>query len=72
VAVELLGAARAWVTARQGPGNGGQVLGSPLTERDLSRGLERSYRALARLATGKRDRVALVDQANAVRPVTWL
>ena len=71
MAVELLRSARAWAAARTGPGNGGAVLGSPLTERDLSRGLEQSYRALARLAASKRDRVALVDQANAIRPVTW-
>ncbi|MCU1684068.1 MAG: Non-specific serine/threonine protein kinase [Amycolatopsis sp.] len=72
MAVELLRSAHGWAAAHRGRADGGVVLGSPLTERDLSRGLERSYRALARLATDKRQRVALVDQANAVRPVTWL
>ena len=46
------------------------VLGCVLAERDLRFGLERSYRALARLAGTAADRIALVDRANAIRPRT--
>jgi serine/threonine-protein kinase PknG len=74
--IEVLEAARAWVLAgRPGASGSGarkRVLGYALTERELSRGLERSYRTLARLAGTARQRVALVDRANAVRPVTWV
>ena len=71
MAVEVLRSAHAWVAAGAGAGTG-TVLGSSLTDRELSSGLERSYRELARLAPTKRQRIVLVDQANAVRPVTWL
>jgi serine/threonine-protein kinase PknG len=50
----------------------GQLLGCELTERDLRFGLERSYRALARLAPDQARRIELVDQANEIRPRTWL
>jgi serine/threonine-protein kinase PknG len=49
----------------------GQLLGYPLTERALRAGLERSYRALAKLAADEAHRVGLVDLANQVRPRTW-
>ena len=60
-----------------GPAAGGssaggpQLLGCDFTERGLRFGLERSYRAQARLAPDQRRRVDLVDQANHVRPGTW-
>lgn len=72
LAAEVLDAALAWVLAGR-PGDGrvaGEVLGCPLTERGLRRGLERGYRALARRADDRAERVALVDLANAVRPRT--
>jgi serine/threonine-protein kinase PknG len=50
----------------------GQLLGCELTERALRFGLERSYRALARLAPDQARRIELVDQANEIRPRTWL
>jgi len=50
---------------------GGQLLGCDFTERALRFGLERSYRAQARLAADQRRRIELVDQANNVRPGTW-
>ena len=53
------------------PQAGGQLLGCDFTERGLRFGLERSYRAQARLAPDQRRRVELVDQANHVRPGTW-
>jgi serine/threonine-protein kinase PknG len=34
--------------------------------------MEKSYRALARLAPDQVQRIALVDRANEVRPRTWL
>jgi serine/threonine-protein kinase PknG len=43
-----------------------------LTERAVRRDLEGTYRALARQAERRRDRIALVAMANAVRPRTWL
>jgi serine/threonine-protein kinase PknG len=54
-----------------GPQAGGQLLGCDFTERGLRFGLERSYRAQARLAADQRRRVELVDEANHVRPGTW-
>jgi serine/threonine-protein kinase PknG len=46
-----------------------RVLGEPLREYELRRGLEKYYRAMAHLAQGD-DRVNLVDEANRVRPRT--
>jgi serine/threonine-protein kinase PknG len=54
------------------PAGGGQLLGCDLTERSLRFGLERSYRSLARLAPDQGRRIDLVDQANEVRPRTWV
>jgi serine/threonine-protein kinase PknG len=50
---------------------GGELLGCEPSERSLRFGLERSYRALARLAPDRRRRIELVDLANDVRPRTW-
>jgi serine/threonine-protein kinase PknG len=52
-------------------GAGNSVLGHRLTERDLRTGLERSYRALARHALTRSERIRLVDEANRMRPRTW-
>ena len=46
------------------------ILGCELTESGLRLGLERSYRALARLSHTAHERYALVDRANKVRPRT--
>jgi serine/threonine-protein kinase PknG len=51
---------------------GGKLLGCEFTERGLRLGLERSYRAQARLAPDHRRRIELVEQANSVRPRTWV
>ncbi|MGH3415472.1 MAG: tetratricopeptide repeat protein, partial [Actinocrinis sp.] len=48
----------------------GRVFDADLTERDVRRALERSYRARARMAPDRRARIELVDQANALRPRT--
>ncbi|WP_443061705.1 tetratricopeptide repeat protein [Streptomyces sp. NBC_00455] len=72
---EVLGTALDWVLSG---GRGGQVaqsttlLGSPLDERGLRFGLERSYRVLARLAQRGEDRIDLVERANRFRPRTWV
>ncbi|MQA60868.1 MAG: protein kinase [Actinophytocola sp.] len=48
------------------------VLGCLLEEYSLRLGLEERYRALARHAATQRERYALVDRANQVRPWTWV
>jgi serine/threonine-protein kinase PknG len=49
-----------------------RVLGLPLDEHELRLALERSYRELARHAASRAERIALVDDANRVRPRTWI
>jgi serine/threonine-protein kinase PknG len=68
---EILGAALEAVTAGQAVGNG-RLLGCEPAEVPLRSGLEKSYRALARLAPDQVRRITLVDRANEVRPRTWL
>jgi serine/threonine-protein kinase PknG len=70
VTAEVLRAALDRVLARQ-PMDRGQLLGCETNERSLRFGLERSYRAQARLAPDSRHKIALVDLANDVRPRTW-
>lgn len=47
------------------------VLDRPLEETAIRRGLEASYRELARLTTDPQERMTLVDKANSVRPSSW-
>jgi serine/threonine-protein kinase PknG len=84
--VEILRAALDWTSAgaagpapaagprpdsgRRAQGDG-LILGCEPNERALRFGLERSYRALARLTSDRGRRIELVDMANAVRPKTW-
>jgi serine/threonine-protein kinase PknG len=68
---EILRAALDCVVAGGRPADGAQLLGCDFTERALRFGLERSYRAQARLTPDQRRRIGLVDQANQVRPGTW-
>jgi serine/threonine-protein kinase PknG len=51
---------------------GAPLLECPWNERALRLALEASLRASARLASDRAQRVVLVDQANAVRPRTWV
>ncbi|GAB2969879.1 serine/threonine-protein kinase PknG [Amycolatopsis acidiphila] len=67
---DLLRAALDWVGTNTN-GGGGTVLGCRLREQDLRKGLETWYLRLARQATGRLERIALVDEANRVRPRTW-
>jgi serine/threonine-protein kinase PknG len=81
--VEILRAALGWASSGQAPapnhapGSGrnasadGLILGCEPNERSLRFGLERSYRALARLTSDRSRRIELVDMANAIRPKTW-
>jgi serine/threonine-protein kinase PknG len=81
--VEILRAALGWASSGQQPGSGhaprsgrqasgdGLILGCEPSERALRFGLERSYRALARLTSDRGRRIELVDMANAIRPRTW-
>jgi serine/threonine-protein kinase PknG len=75
--VEILRAALGWASSGQAPASGRQVSGNGLilgcepNERSLRFGLERGYRALARLTSDRDRRIELVDMANAIRPRTW-
>jgi serine/threonine-protein kinase PknG len=70
--VEILRAALAWTGSdRQAATGNGIILGCEPNERSLRFGLERGYRALARLTSDRARRITLVDMANAVRPKTW-
>jgi serine/threonine-protein kinase PknG len=72
--VEILRAALGWAAVGQkverAQGDG-LILGCEPNERSLRFGLERGYRALARLTSDRSRRIELVDLANAVRPKTW-
>jgi serine/threonine-protein kinase PknG len=70
LAAEILRGALDCVVAGKPVGNG-QLLGCELSERGLRFGLEKSYRALARLVPDEMRRIELVDLANEVRPRTW-
>ncbi|KPI18601.1 serine/threonine protein kinase [Actinobacteria bacterium OK074] len=77
LSTEVLGAALDWVlSGSQGPAPAAAgdraLLGSALDERGLRFGLERSYRTLARLASGGEERIDLVERANRYRPRTWV
>ncbi|MFB9734997.1 tetratricopeptide repeat protein [Streptomyces thermocoprophilus] len=75
LATEVLGCALDWVLSGgrvDTPGARRVLLGSELDERGLRFGLERSYRTLARLAPGGKERIDLVERANRYRPRTWV
>jgi serine/threonine-protein kinase PknG len=67
--VEILRAALDCCTSGR-PVGGGPILGCEPNARAVRFGLERSYRALARLTPDQARRVELVDMANAIRPRT--
>jgi serine/threonine-protein kinase PknG len=82
--VEILRAALDWASSGQAPSrplpgqqvsgpasDGDLILGCELNERAFRLGLERGYRALARLTSDRGRRIELVDMANAIRPMTW-
>ena len=61
----------AGATASEAASSNGRILDCEPNERALRLGLERGYRALARLTPDRNRRIELVDMANAVRPRTW-
>jgi serine/threonine-protein kinase PknG len=67
--VEILRAALDWCTSGQHAGDG-PILDCEPNARAVRFGLERSYRALARLTPDAARRVELIDLANAIRPRT--
>ncbi len=67
--VQILSSSLQWVM-RNGPYAGLSIGGVPAVEGPLRSGLEGAYREAARLTPGHAERIALVDQANAVRPRT--
>jgi serine/threonine-protein kinase PknG len=82
--VEILRAALDWASSGQAPSRSVPVqqasgaasgddliLGCEPSERTLRLGLERGYRALARLTSDRGRRIELIDMANAIRPMTW-
>jgi serine/threonine-protein kinase PknG len=66
--IEILRAALEWCTT--GAAGGPPILGCEPNPRAVRFGLERSYRALARLTPDASRRIELVDMANAIRPRT--
>ena len=82
--VEILRAALDWASSGQAPSRpvpvqrasgatsgDDLILGCEPNERALRLGLERGYRALARLTSDRGRRIELVDMANEIRPMTW-
>ena len=67
--VEILRAALDWCSTGQPTGKD-PILGCEPNARAVRFGLERSYRALARLTPDEDRRIELVDMANAIRPRT--
>ncbi|MEO3868477.1 tetratricopeptide repeat protein [Nonomuraea sp. B12E4] len=68
---ELLRHALAWLQTSMPPPDL-TLAGAPFTEPGLRRRLESIFRRLAVAADSKYERHALIDQANAVRPRTWV
>jgi serine/threonine-protein kinase PknG len=71
LSIEILRAALDWCSSGQ-PSGDGPILGCEPTDRALRFGLERTYRALARLTPNQARRIELVDLANEVRPRTLI
>jgi serine/threonine-protein kinase PknG len=67
---ELLAAAARYVEA--GGAGDARILGRLLKAKPLRRAAEDELRACARLAGTDEERLRLVDEANRVRPVTWV
>ncbi|GAA1672047.1 hypothetical protein GCM10009733_081540 [Nonomuraea maheshkhaliensis] len=69
---EVLGGALAWLDSNPPPQGSPRLADAPFTEPGLRKRLESIYRRLAVAAETRQERHALIDQANAVRPRTWL
>ena len=64
-------AALTWLDTGKPPG-GAELAGAEFTEPGVRKRLEGIFRRLAVAASSRQERQALVDQANAVRPRTWV
>jgi len=69
IRLRVLGAALDWLRAGNKPG-APRLLGADFDEPGLRAGMERSYRELAHESTDMWDRIALVENANEIRPRT--
>lgn len=69
VRIRVLGAALDWLRAGHQP-KSPRLLGSDFHEPGVRSGLEGCYRQLAHVASDTWERIALVEQANSVRPRT--
>ncbi len=70
IRLRVLGAALGWLKAGHKAASAARLLGSGFDEPSIRTGMERSYRELAHETTGMWDRIALVEQANEIRPRT--
>ncbi|MDF0529805.1 tetratricopeptide repeat protein [Tsukamurella sp. 8F] len=70
----VLGKALEWVHVGGSPppDDATPLLGARLAEPDLRAALEGCYRTLARHASSPKERIALVDKANRIRPKSWM
>ncbi|GJD23585.1 putative serine/threonine-protein kinase [Rivularia sp. IAM M-261] len=72
LAKQVLETALNLVTSKQLPPTDNiSILGQPLKEVHLRTGLEKALRNMAHLSTGD-EKIQLVDEANRVRPKTWV
>ena len=69
IRLQVFGAALDWLQAGHKT-SAARLLGSTFDERSIRTGMERSYRELAHETTDTWDRIALVEQANGIRPRT--
>ncbi|WP_439331482.1 tetratricopeptide repeat protein [Nonomuraea candida] len=72
IVAEVLDGALTWLESSPPPPRDVRLAGAPFTEQGLRRRLEGIYRRLAVAAESRQERHALIDQANAVRPRTWI
>jgi serine/threonine-protein kinase PknG len=72
LAKQVLETALNLVTSNQLPPTDAiSILGQPLKEVNLRIGLEKALRKMAHLSLGD-EKIQLVDEANRVRPITWM
>ena len=69
IRLRVLGAALGWLRAGHKT-TAARLLGAAFEETSIRTGMERSYRELAHETTGMWERIALVENANEIRPRT--
>ncbi len=65
--IQILGSALDLVR-RRGPNPAAHIAGAQADEQSIRRAMEQAYRDAARLNEDGRERIRLVDKANAIRP----